>query len=129
MGAPRRDDSATLSSASVMATGRSRLAGVRGSYLKREVPSLHRRARLGRAADPPVPAALTTGAMRRLGPAPCRFRKRVQPLIDRRKVMRGARKHVDTIHQGKSSLVAAPPSGLHLRSVKFRVGLPTQPFG
>jgi hypothetical protein len=45
-------------------------------------------------------------------------------LENRRKVvLRGARKHVGTIHQRKSSSVIATPRGLHLGSVKFCVRL------
>src|SRR5687768_13124317 len=54
-----------------------------------------------------------------------------RPLIqDRRKVvLRGAGKDVSTVHQCKSSLMSAPPRGLHLGGVKLGVGLAAQPFG
>ena len=40
----------------------------------------------------------------------------------------GARKNVGTIDQRKSSLMAVAPRGLHLRSIKSRVGLAAQTF-
>jgi hypothetical protein len=49
---------------------------------------------------------------------------------DRRKVvLRGAGKHVGSIHQRKSPLVTAAPRSLHLRSIKSGVGLAAQAFG
>jgi hypothetical protein len=52
-----------------------------------------------------------------------------RPLIeDRRVVLRGAGKHVGTLHQRNPSLVMAPPRGLHLRSAKFAVCLEAEAF-
>ena len=51
-----------------------------------------------------------------------------RPLLENRRkvVLRGARKHVVTVHQRKSSLMMATPRGLHLGSVKFCVRLAAQ---
>jgi hypothetical protein len=48
-----------------------------------------------------------------------------RPLIkDRRKVvLRGAGKDIGTVHQRKSSLMPAPPRGLHLGGVKLGIRL------
>ena len=74
---------------------------------------------------------MTIGARRRLGEHLSDSAHAHRPLIeDRRKVaLRGARKHVATIHQRKSSPVKATPRGLLLGSVKFGVRLPAQAFG